>query len=95
MLRDALATAGAPEVPAVAHDDEVLRTVRAPALLDHLAEGWAQWEQAAFPAEYGRDRVVPYVFPTPECWIGRLRPEPHPRQISDWARHRVAVPTGR
>jgi acetoin utilization deacetylase AcuC-like enzyme len=64
VLRDALAAAGAPEVPAAAHGDEVLRAVHDPALLDHLAGVWAQWERAGFPAEYGRDRVVPYVFPT-------------------------------
>ena len=64
VLRDALAAAGAPEVPAAAHGDEILRAVHDPALLDHLAEVWAEWERAGFPAEYGRDRVVPYVFPT-------------------------------
>jgi hypothetical protein len=64
VLRDALAAAGAPEVPAAAHGDEVLRAVHDPALLDHLAGVWAEWERAGFPAEYGRDRVVPYVFPT-------------------------------
>ena len=64
VLRDALAAAGAPEVPAAAYGDEILRAVHDPALLDHLAGVWAQWERAGFPAEYGRDRVVPYVFPT-------------------------------
>jgi len=64
VLRDALAAAGAPEVPAAAHGDEILRAVHDPALLDHLAGVWAEWERAGFPAEYGRDRVVPYVFPT-------------------------------
>jgi acetoin utilization deacetylase AcuC-like enzyme len=64
VLRGALAAAGAPEVPAAAYGDEILRAVHDPALLDHLAGVWAQWERAGFPAEYGRDRVVPYVFPT-------------------------------
>jgi len=64
VLRDALAAAGAPVVPAAAHGDEILRAVHDPALLDHLAGVWAQWEQAGFLAEWGRDRVVPYVFPT-------------------------------
>ena len=64
VLRDALAAAGAPVVSAAAHGDEILRAVHDPALLDHLAGVWAEWERAGFPAEYGRDRVVPYVFPT-------------------------------
>ena len=64
VLRDALAAAGAPVVPAARHGDEILRAVHDPALLDHLAGVWAEWERAGFPAEYGRDRVVPYVFPT-------------------------------
>jgi acetoin utilization deacetylase AcuC-like enzyme len=82
VLRDALAAAGAPEVPAVAHGDEILRTVHDPALLDHLAGVWAEWERAGFPAEWGRDRVVPYVFPTPGMLgdlPGRMPPAVHGR----------------
>src|SRR5204862_6235791 len=50
VLRDALAAAGAPEVPASAHGDEILRAVHDPALLDHLAGVWAEWGRAGFPA---------------------------------------------
>jgi len=64
-LRDALSAAGAPVVPAREHDDTVLRAVHDPALVDHLAQVWAEWSAAGLPGEYGRDRVVPYVFPTP------------------------------
>src|SRR5215475_7929680 len=64
VLRDALAAAGAPIVPARSHGDEILREVHDGGLLDHLAGVWAAWEEAGFPAQYGRDRVVPYVFPT-------------------------------
>src|ERR1700728_983636 len=64
-LRDALSAAGAPVVPAREHDDAVLRAVHDPVLVDHLAQVWAEWSAAGLPAEYGRDRVVPYVFPTP------------------------------
>src|SRR5580658_7261224 len=64
VLRDALAAAGAPVTAARGHDDTVLRQVDDPALLDHLASVWQDWEAAGLPAEYGRDRVVPYVFPT-------------------------------
>jgi acetoin utilization deacetylase AcuC-like enzyme len=82
VLRDALAAAGTPIVPAAAHGDEVLRAVHDPALLDHLAGVWAEWEQAGFPAEWGRDRVVPYVFPTEGMLAGlpvRMPPAVHGR----------------
>ena len=64
VLREALAAAGAPVVPAVRHGDEILRAVHDPDLVDHLARVWPDWEAAGLPAEYRRDRVVPYVFPT-------------------------------
>ena len=64
VLRDALAAAGAPIVPARPHDELLLRTVHDPELVDHLARFWHDWVAAGFPAQYGRDRAVPYVFPT-------------------------------
>jgi acetoin utilization deacetylase AcuC-like enzyme len=64
-LRDALIAAGTPVVAAHEHDDAVLRAVHDPALVDHLAGIWDEWLAAGLPAEHGRDRVVPYVFPTP------------------------------
>ena len=64
VLRAALAAAGATVVPAVPHGDEIVRTVHDPELVDHLAGVWQDWSAAGLPAEYGRDRVVPYVFPT-------------------------------
>jgi acetoin utilization deacetylase AcuC-like enzyme len=64
VLREALAAAGAPVVAAVQHGDEIVRTVHDPGLVDHLAGVWQDWAAAGLPAEYGRDRVVPYVFPT-------------------------------
>ena len=64
VLRDALAAAGAPVMPARPHNEEILRTVHDPDLVDHLARVWDDWVEAGFPAQYGRDRVVPYVFPT-------------------------------
>ncbi len=82
VLRDALVTAGAPVTAARQHDDTVLRRVHDPALLDHLASVWADWEAAGLPAEYGRDRVVPYVFPTPGMVAGlplRTPPAVHGR----------------
>ena len=47
VLRDALTAAGAPVVPAVRHGDEIVRTVHAPALVDHLAGVWQDWVAAA------------------------------------------------
>jgi acetoin utilization deacetylase AcuC-like enzyme len=70
VLRDALAAAGAPIVPANRHNDEILRAVHDPLLLDHLAGIWREWEAAGLPGRYGRDRVVPYVFPTPGMLAG-------------------------
>jgi len=64
VLREALTAAGAPVVPAARHGDEIVRTVHDPGLVDHLAGIWRDWEAAGLPAEFGRDRVVPYVFPT-------------------------------
>ena len=34
-------------------------------LVEHLATIWAQWEAGGYERDYGRSRVVPYVFPTP------------------------------
>src|SRR5262252_7608561 len=73
VLRDALAAAGAPIVPARAHGDEILRVVHDGGLLDHLAGVWAEWEGEGYPAQHRRDRVVPYVFPTPGM-LGGLEP---------------------
>lgn len=60
VLRDALVAAGAHVVSAEPHDDGVLRTVHSDSLVDHLATIWDRWQAA----DYGRERVVPYLFPT-------------------------------
>ena len=60
----ALRAAGAGLVPAVPHGDEVLLSVHDEALVDHLRTIWADWEAGGYVSGYGRDRVVPYVFPT-------------------------------
>jgi len=70
VLRDALAAAGAPVVPARPHGEQVLRAVHDPLLLEHLAGIWRDWDAAGLPASYGRDRVVPYVFPTEAMLAG-------------------------
>jgi len=70
VLRDALAAAGAQVVPARRHGEEILHAVHDPLLLDHLAGIWKEWEAAGLPGAHGRDRVVPYVFPTPGMLAG-------------------------
>jgi acetoin utilization deacetylase AcuC-like enzyme len=63
-LLAAVTAAGAPVVPARAHGDAALELVHDRALIEHLATIWADWEAGGYVAEYGRRRVVPYVFPT-------------------------------
>jgi acetoin utilization deacetylase AcuC-like enzyme len=63
-IRDALTAAGAPLVAAASHGDEILRAVHDPLLVGHLAGLWPAWKLAGFPQDWGRDRAVPYVFPT-------------------------------
>jgi acetoin utilization deacetylase AcuC-like enzyme len=70
VLRDALAAAGAPVVTARPHSEQALHAVHDPLLVDHLSGIWRDWEAAGLPAWHGRDRVVPYVFPTPGMLAG-------------------------
>jgi len=70
VIEAALAAAGVPVRPAVGHDDDVLRRVHDPAMLDHLATIWDDWVGAGLPEDPGQDRVVPYVFPTAELLAG-------------------------
>ena len=66
-LRDALATAGAPVV-ARPHGEQALHAVHDPLLIDHLAGVWRAGRRPG--SGDGRDRVVPYVFPTPGMLSG-------------------------
>jgi acetoin utilization deacetylase AcuC-like enzyme len=70
VLLAALQSAGAPVRPAQPHDDAALESVHDAALLEHLATIWRDWEAGGYVAEYGRPRVVPYVFPTPGLLAG-------------------------
>ena len=65
-----LTSAGALVVPAAAHDEDALLAVHDRALVEHLATIWADWEAGGYAADYGRDRVVPYVFPTAAMLAG-------------------------
>jgi acetoin utilization deacetylase AcuC-like enzyme len=64
VLLDALTSAGAALAEAMPHDRDALLAVHDAALIQHLATIWQRWEAGGYPAEYGRARVVPYVFPT-------------------------------
>ncbi len=64
VLLDALTSAGAKVTEATEHDDAAILAVHEAALVDHLATVWTDWEADGYPADHGRRRVVPYVFPT-------------------------------
>src|SRR5580658_6449693 len=66
----ALRDAGAPVLPASRHEIADLHSVHHPDLVRHLASIWADWEAGGYVSEYGRDRVVPYVFPTAAMLAG-------------------------
>jgi acetoin utilization deacetylase AcuC-like enzyme len=65
VLLEALTRAGASVTGARRHDPDALLAVHDDELVDHLATIWAQWEAGGYERDYGRRRVVPYVFPTP------------------------------
>ena len=65
VLLDAVTAAGARVVPSSTYDDEVLRRVHDPAMLDHLRTVADDWAAGEYESLVGQDRVVPYVFPTP------------------------------
>ena len=77
-IREALLDAGAPEVPAVEHDDSALLSVHDPALVEFLRTAWEEWSAAELPT----DRVVPYVFARAELTSGRQPATP----AAVWAR---------
>lgn len=64
VLLDALTGAGADVRRASRHDDNAIVAVHDRELVEHLATAWSEWEAAGYPADHGRRRVVPYVFPT-------------------------------
>jgi acetoin utilization deacetylase AcuC-like enzyme len=70
VILQSLTSAGAMVVSAADHDSDALLAVHDRALVEHLATIWADWDDARYPADYGRDRVVPYVFPTAAMLAG-------------------------
>ena len=77
-IRGALLGAGAPEVPAVPHDESALLAVHDPSLVEFLRTAWEEWSAADLPF----DRVVPYVFARAELTSGREPAAP----TAVWAR---------
>ena len=70
VILTALRQAGAPEVPANRFETATLHSVHHPDLVRHLATIWTDWEAGGYVSKYGRDRVVPYVFPTAAMLAG-------------------------
>jgi acetoin utilization deacetylase AcuC-like enzyme len=70
VLLAALTEAGASVTDARRHELDALSAVHDAELVEHLASIWAQWEAGGYVSEYGRSRVVPYVFPTPGLLSG-------------------------
>lgn len=66
----ALGEAGHELREAAAHDDAVLRVVHDPAFLQHLSTVHDVWLRSAIPDLVGQDRVVPYMFATPQMLDG-------------------------
>jgi acetoin utilization deacetylase AcuC-like enzyme len=65
VLLHAVSEAGATVTAARPHDLSALTAVHDAELVEHLATIWAQWQAGGYDQDYGRSRVVPYVFPTP------------------------------
>jgi acetoin utilization deacetylase AcuC-like enzyme len=63
-ILEAAPAAAAVVTPARAHPVDHLLAVHDAELVDHLATIWQRWVDGGYLADYGRTRVVPYVFPT-------------------------------
>jgi acetoin utilization deacetylase AcuC-like enzyme len=75
VIREAVAAAGARIVPAVSHDDAVLRRVHSVGLLRHLESVYAEWVDRGY--QQYQHNVVPYVFPTAGLLDGLAVREPY------------------
>jgi acetoin utilization deacetylase AcuC-like enzyme len=64
VLLEAVRAAGGQVTAARPHDNAAILAVHDTDLVEHLASIWADWQAGGYPADYGRHRVVPYVFPT-------------------------------
>jgi acetoin utilization deacetylase AcuC-like enzyme len=70
VLLDAVTSAGGELTSATAHELEAIHAVHDPALVEFLANVWAEWEAGGYLTTHERPRVVPYLFPTPGLLAG-------------------------
>src|SRR4051812_13555137 len=70
VIRDRLAEDGHRLVEATAQPDDLLARGHGPELLDFLRSAADRWDRGPYAALVGRDRVVPYLFPTPAMTAG-------------------------
>ncbi len=74
-ILDAIAATSATVTPARPHPVEALLAVHDAELVEHLATIWRRWTDGGYLTDFGRTRVVPYVFPTAGLLAGLpLRP---------------------
>ncbi|MSO57655.1 MAG: histone deacetylase family protein [Thermoleophilia bacterium] len=78
----ALCAAGAPSVAAIEHGLDPILAVHEAGLVEWLENAWVLWQQAGLAADPGRDRVTPYLFPTPGLLAGLPERDP----AATWAR---------
>ena len=80
-IRDALAEAGHPFVPATAHGDDPILAVHDAALLDYLADAYPGWVAAASRRPPVRTASSGTCSPTRVCCpdFRCVRPQPHAR----------------
>jgi acetoin utilization deacetylase AcuC-like enzyme len=64
VIRAALEEAGAPVVPAEAHDDATLLGVHDEGLVGFLRTAHSRWIEDGYPVDPGQPAVVGYIFPT-------------------------------
>src|SRR5579863_7667086 len=75
VVLSAVQAAGASVLEAKPHGIAALVAVHDADLIAHLTTIWQRWENGGYPADHGRTRVVPYVFPTAGLLAGLpLRP---------------------
>ena len=65
-ILEALTAHGLPMRYAAPHPDDVLLATHDADFVEHLATVSEQWEAAGYADRVGQDRVVPYMFSTPQ-----------------------------
>src|SRR4051794_10270920 len=75
-ILDALRETGWQIVEATEHPDDVLLAVHDDGLVRHLETVYGAWAASEIPGLVGQDRVVPYMFATPQMRDGLPAREP-------------------